>query len=276
MTDHAAAAEAFRDRHHADRILRLPNVWDAASAVVVERAGAPAIATSSIGIAAAHGLASGRSLTRDDMLAAVARIASAVERPVSADLEHGYGDTPDAVAATITGAIEAGAVGVNLEDGARGDGPPLRATGDHAAIVEAARDAAADEGVPVVVNARTDVFWLDVGDDADRVSAAVERGNAYLDAGADCVFVPGVTDADRIAALVRGLDGPLNVLGGHGAPPIPELEDVGVARVTVGAGPMRAALNRLDDVARDLLGPGTYDRMDAGMTFGDFVALLEG
>lgn len=272
--DQRAAASALRDRHLDDGILRLPNAWDAASAAIIEHAGADVIATSSIGIAASLGRASGRALTRGEMIDAVARIAAAVDVPVSADMEHGYGDDADAVAETVRRVVEVGAVGVNLEDGERGEAPGLRSIEHHAAVIEGARSAAAAVGIPVVINARTDVFWLGVGPERDRVGRAVERGNAYLAAGADCVFVPGVTDRDRIAALVDGLDGPLNVLGGHGAPDISALADLGVARVSVGAGPMRAALNRLDRVVDDLLGPGTYDRMDEGMTFGEFVAFL--
>lgn len=272
--DNREAAVAFRDRHRDDAILRLPNAWDAVSAAVVERAGAPAIATSSIGIAASLGRPSGRDLTRAEMVGAVERIVDTVRVPVSADMEHGYGDDAAAVGETVKRVIEVGAVGVNLEDGARGDGSALRSLDDHAAAIEASRDAAAETGVPIVINARTDVFWLEVGPEPTRVDRAVERGNAYLDAGADCVFVPGVADRATIGALVDRLDGPLNVLGGHGAPSIPDLEALGVARVSVGAGPLRAALNRLDVVAGDLLGPGTYDRMDAGMTFGEFIGFL--
>jgi 2-methylisocitrate lyase-like PEP mutase family enzyme len=154
-------AWAFRDRHteRSDGPLVLPNAWDAASAIVYEAAGFDTVGTSSAGLAASLGVPDGEHLARDGMLAAVERIADSVALPVSADIEAGYGETPAAVAGTVRRTIDAGAVGVNLEDGTDGSDGPLVPRDRHVATIRAAREAADDAGVPLVVNGRTDVFW---------------------------------------------------------------------------------------------------------------------
>ena len=195
-------AQELRQLHVDPAILVLVNVWDAASArTVASVPGCRAIATASWAIAAAHGLADGEAIGREGMLEAVGCVASAVDLPVTADLEGGYGETPADVGETIARAIDAGAVGCNLEDGIRG-GELLRDAEDAAARVAAARERADAEGVPIVINARTDVYLRG----ADDPEAAILRGQAYARAGADCVFVPGVTDRATIKALVDGIE----------------------------------------------------------------------
>ncbi|WP_348612764.1 isocitrate lyase/PEP mutase family protein [Halobaculum rarum] len=268
--------EAFRALHHADDgPFVLPNAWDAASAIVFADAGFDAIGTTSAGIAASRGVPDGEVLSRDEMLAVIEQIADAVACPVSADIEAGYGGTPDEVFDTVSAAIDAGAVGVNLEDGTGDPDDPLAPVDDHVAAIRAARDAAEDAGIPIVVNGRTDVFWLGVGDEGDRLGRAVDRANAYADAGSDCLFVPGVSDIETIRALVDRLDAPLNVLGGPGAPPIDALAEAGVARVSVGSGPMRATLGLLGEIAGELRDEGTYESMAGGIPYDDLKAMLE-
>jgi 2-methylisocitrate lyase-like PEP mutase family enzyme len=269
-------AAQFRDRHTDSDAgtLVLPNSWDAASTLLFEQAGFEAVGTSSAGVAASMGVPDGEHLSRAEMLAVVERISHTVGVPVSADIEAGYGDSPADVSETIRRTIDAGAVGVNLEDGTDDPAGPLDDVEGHAAKIRAARDAADDAGVPLVINGRTDVFWREAGDEADRVDRAIQRANAYADAGSDCLFVPGVTDAATIEALVDGIDGPLNVLGGPGAPPVPELGDLGVGRVSVGSGPMRATLARLREIAAELRDEGTYDGRGAAIPYGDLDVLL--
>ncbi len=238
-------AQALRQAHAAPEPLVLVNAWDAASArVVAATPGCRAIATASWSIAAAHGLPDGETLTLDAMLRAVNVIARAVELPVTADLERGYGDA----GATVAAAVEAGAVGCNLEDGDP-DGT-LTPADDHAARVAAAR---ASTDVPVVINARTDAFLKGIEDPLDT---AVERGKAYLAAGADCIFVPGVRDAETLQALVRRIRGPVSILGGPGTPPLAELARIGIARVSYGPGPMGVAMAALRDAAATLIRGG--------------------
>jgi 2-methylisocitrate lyase-like PEP mutase family enzyme len=245
-------AEELRRLHVDPAILVLVNVWDAASArTVASVPGCRAIATASWAIAAAHGLADGEAIGREGMLDAVGSVARAVELPVTADLEGGYGDTPADVAETIGRAIAAGAVGCNLEDGVR-DGELLRDAQDAAARVAAARARADADGVPIVINARTDVYLRG----ADDPEAAILRGQAYARAGADCIFVPGVIDREVIRTLVAEIDAPVSILAHPGAPSVSELQELGVARVSFGPGPMGVALAALARTASDLLGGG--------------------
>ena len=198
-----ARAERLRALHVPGRPLVLVNAWDAASAVLIARAGAKAVATTSAGAANALGYADGQHLTRSEMLAAVAPIARAVELPVTADMEAGYGDDPEAAAATANGVLDAGAVGLNLEDTSDRSGEELLPIDEFVAKIAAVRAVGVERGVPLVLNARTDVFIGAVGDPATRLDRAVERGLAYLAAGADCIFVPDAPDGDTIGRARR-------------------------------------------------------------------------
>lgn len=263
MTD---KAERLRELHKAPPILVLANVWDAVSARLVEAEGFPAIATTSAGMANSLGYADGGAVPPSEMLLAIARVTRAVSVPVSADVEHGYATTPDALADMVLKVIAAGAVGVNLEDHVPGapDLEPLLVQCDKLTTVV---KAAAKSGVRVVVNARTDVFFKGIGAPDSRLGAAIERGNAFLASGADCVFVPGVRDKQTIAALVSGINGPVNILGVKGSPTIKELEALGVARVSVGSGPHRATAALMQSIARELKSAGTYGFADRALAY---------
>ena len=250
MTAQREKAARFGALHRGD-ILVLPNAWDAASARVFELAGARAIATTSAGVAAALGRPDGERVRRDDMLDALRRIVAAVDVPVSADVESGYGTTVAEVCATVAGVIDAGAVGVNLEDA-------MRDTGVLVERVAAVRELAREKGVPLFVNARTDVWLRRGGDPRTHLDEGIARLRAYAAAGADGVFAPGLADPDTIARVAAAVDRPLNVLAGPGVPPAPELARLGVARVTVGSGAMRATLGLVRRIADELLGDGTY------------------
>jgi len=233
-------ADAFRQLHVGPRILVLPNAWDVITARVIESAGFAAIATSSAGVAWALGYADGERISRGEMLAVVRRIASRANIPVTADMEGGYGPTPEAAAETARGVIAAGAVGLNLEDGTS-DGRLVDVALQQDRI-RAMRETGAAAGVPLVINARTDAFEVKEWSPTERLTAAVRRANAYRAAGADCLFVPHVSDAATIGRLARDIDGPLNVIAGPPAPPIPELERLGVKRASLGPRVAQAAL----------------------------------
>ncbi|MBI1356644.1 MAG: isocitrate lyase/phosphoenolpyruvate mutase family protein [Acidobacteria bacterium] len=254
-------AEAFRALHHGGRILVLVNAWDVPSARIVEEAGAAAIATTSAGVANALGYADGQRIPREVMIDAVRRIVRAVQVPVSADVEAGYGPSPDDVGETARLLLDAGAVGLNFEDGSGDPAAPLVAVERQVERIGAIRRAADAAGVPLTINARTDVFLDAVGAPATRFDEAVRRANAYLGAGADCAFVPGVAAADVIAELVRAVRGPLNILAGPGAPPIAELQRLGVARVSTGSAFARACYARARAVARDVLTSGSWEAL---------------
>jgi 2-methylisocitrate lyase-like PEP mutase family enzyme len=253
----ADKAEQLRRLHHGPPILVLPNAWDAASARLFQAEGFPAVATTSAGVAAALGYPDGGMVPPREMIEAVARIVRAITVPLTADIEHAYGATPDAVADSVLRVIAAGAVGINIEDCVPGapDLEPLRLQADKIATIS---KAAKTSGVRIVINARTDVFLREIGAPETRLGVAIERGKAFLAAGADSVFVPGVRDAETIGALVSGIAGPVNILAVKGTPRISELESLGVARVSVGSGPFRAALALTRDIAREIRFKGTY------------------
>ncbi len=246
--------------HLGPPILVLANVWDVVSARLVEEAGFPAVATSSAAIANALGYPDGEHISRAEMLAAVARIAAKVSVPVSADLEAGYGD----VAKTATGLLQAGAVGLNLEDSGDGSDHPLAEIREQVEKIKRLRAVGDSLGVHIVINARTDVYLSQVGELGGRFEHAVERANAYRAAGADCLFVPGVQDAETIGKLVKAVSGPLNVLAGPATPPIHELERLGVARVSFGSWPARTAWGLFQRFTQELREKGTFTTLAEG------------
>jgi 2-methylisocitrate lyase-like PEP mutase family enzyme len=267
-------AKALRALHHTGKLLVLPNVWDAASARIIEDAGFPALATTSAGIAFSLGYPDGQQISRQEMLAHVARIARTVKVPVTADAEAGYGDRPEDAAETAREVIAAGAVGMNFEDGTDDPEHPLIDLALQLERIRAIREAAATSGVPLVLNARTDVYLAQVGPPETRSDHVLRRLRAYRDAGADCVFVPGLRDSETIARLVKDVQCPLNILAGPGSPSLIELEKLGVARVSLGSAPMRATLGLLRRVADELKTAGTYHALEGAPAHGDVNKML--
>ncbi len=262
---------------HRGRILVLPNAWDAGSARVIEHAGANAIATTSGGISWAAGLADGQHLTRAQMLEAVARIAQVVSVPVTADMEGGYGESDEDIAEMMRGVVQAGAVGVNLEDSGNG-GDPLVSLEAQTRRLRVARATAAELGLDVFINARTDVFLSGVGSNpTERLEETVRRANAYLQAGANGVFVPGVADAETMAQLAERISGPLNTMAVAGSPSIAETAALGVARVSFGSSLTQAAYSVARRIAEEALGTGqleVFGEYRDGATFADLNSLM--
>ncbi len=273
--EQARKAEALRALHTSGDMLLLPNVWDVAGARIVEEAGFPAIATTSAGIAFSAGYPDGQKISREEMLAVVARIAGTVSVPVTADVESGYGSSPEETERTARAVIEAGAVGMNLEDSPGDAGRLLANLSAQLEKIRAVREAAAGLRVPIVLNARTDVYLLQVGEPATRYDETLRRLSAYRDTGADCVFVPGLSDRATIGRLVADLHCPVNILAGPGSLPIAELRELGVARVSLGSGPMRAALGLLRRVADELKNRGTYPGLEDAPSYAEVNRLLE-
>ena len=264
----AARADAFRAMHRGPKTLLLPNAWDVASARIFEEVGIRAIATTSAGIAFTLGYPDGEKISRGEMLAVVARIAAAVKVPVTADVEAGYGNRPEDAALTAKGVIEAGAVGMNLEDGTDDPHHPLTDLALQLEKIAAVRETAAVQGVPIVLNARTDVYLREIGLAEQRYPEVLRRLAAFRDAGADCLFAPGLRDLATIGRLVRELNYPVNILAGPESPSIAELERLGVARVSLGSGPMRATLGLARRIAEELKRAGTYRALDGAIPHG--------
>jgi 2-methylisocitrate lyase-like PEP mutase family enzyme len=256
----AEKANLFRDLHRGPKILLLPNAWDVASACILEQAGVAAIATSSAGVAFTLGYPDGQKITREEMLAVVGRIAAKVKIPVTADIEAAYGNRPEDAALTARAVIEAGAVGLNLED--RIDHRQLVDLSLQLEKIAAVRESSRRIGVPLVLNARTDVYLLEAGKPESRFGETVKRLIAFREAGADCLFPPGIRDVEVISRLVRELQHPVNILAGPGSPTIPELQKIGVARVSLGSSPMRATLGLVRRIAQELQTTGTYKALE--------------
>ena len=261
--DQVAKARLFQDLHRGPKLLVIINAWDAASARVFEEAGARAVGTGSAGIAFSHGYPDNERIPREVILAATREIVNAVDVPVTADILTGLGATVDAVVGTVKEVIAMGAVGINVED-ATDEGPRLFDVEAQVEKIAAIARAVKASGVPIVVNARTDSYWLKIGDEATRLKTSIERANRYREAGADCLFIPAVSDRSAIATLVKEIAGPINVLTVPGCPPIAELEQLGVRRVSEGSGPMRATMGLARRIARELLDHGTYRSFHEG------------
>ena len=259
-------AEKFRELHHRPRMLLLPNAWDVASARILEECGHPAIATSSAAVAYALGYADGQRISRGEMLEVAGRIARAAQIPVTADLEAGYGTTPKEMADTVKAAIAAGIIGMNLEDITGDDESSLVDLPLQMEKIRAIREAASSAGVPFVLNARTDIYLMPIGPEATRFERTVERLRAYREAGADCLFAPGVYDLETIKKLVKAVEAPLNILANPACPSIPEMEKAGVARVSAGSGIMRAAMGLVQRIGREMLDERSCKMMFVGAT----------
>jgi 2-methylisocitrate lyase-like PEP mutase family enzyme len=267
MTGPAERAEAFRRLHQEPRPFVLPNAWDVPSARVFEDAGFPAVATSSAGLMVSHGYPDGEAMPRRELVDSVGRIARAIALPLSADVVAGYGRGPKAVAATVKAIVGAGAVGINLEDLDTGSGTLFRAPAQ-ARKVRAVRELATGLGVPIVINARTDALRHAPGDDAARLKEAIRRATLYRDAGADCVYPMGLTDAASIETFVGALQCPVNVMVRAGLPPLGELERLGVRRVSFGPGASYAAMGLLKRISADVRERGSFDSLlDGAISF---------
>ena len=251
-----AAASVFR-RLHQDGLLILANAWDAGSGRLIESLGGKAIATSSAAVAWSHGYADGDLLPVPLLVATVAEIARVVSVPLTVDVEGGYSTDPAAVAGTVAAVIDAGGVGINIEDGT-GE-PDLLC-----AKIEKSKAAGARLGVEIFVNARTDVYLRDLAPSERRLEETLARAGRYRAAGADGIFVPGVTDGNEIRTIAATVGLPLNVLARRGLPPAAALEALGVRRLSAGSGVATAALGRIASLASQFLQTGASDSLWKG------------
>ncbi len=256
--DQTTKAETFRRLHRGKKILILPNAWDVASARVFEEAGFPAVATSSAGVMVSLGYPDGEGIDRKEFVSAIQRIAGALSVPLSADIVHGFGRTPNEVRETVKRVLEAGAVGINIEDSVH-ETKQLVPAAEQVERLQVLRDLRDSHDVPFVINARTDAFLHAPGSSEDKLAEAVRRGIAYRDVGVDCIYPMGLTAAESIAAFVRALRFPINVMVRKGLPPIADLEKLGVARVSLGPSASYAAMGLLKRASIELLQRGTYD-----------------
>lgn len=256
-------AERFLKYHHEKEILVLLNSWDISSSRLIEACGYKAIATTSMGIAASLGYPDCQIITLSEMIHAIKGIVNAVNAPVTVDIEAGYGNTTDEVIESVKKIIETGIVGINIEDSIDLS-PALIDETEFCERISAIRELSDSLGFHLVINARTDSFYTSAGSHKEKLSESIKRGNKYSEAGADCIFVQPVWDNETISTLVREINAPVNILAnpsnGAGLPPtVRELQDLGVARLSLGSSLMKATLALIKKVADELRDKGNYN-----------------
>jgi 2-methylisocitrate lyase-like PEP mutase family enzyme len=268
MTARADLATAFHRLHQGPEVLRLANGWDAGTARLMESLGAKAVATTSAGVAWAHGYPDGDALPLRLLLATVAEISRAIRVPLTVDMESGFGETPEAVGEAVAAVIEAGGIGINIEDGSS---PPELL----AAKIAAARQAGKEQGIDLYINARTDVYLAELVAAPARVQETLARAKRYKEAGASGIFVPCVVDPADISAIAAGIDLPLNVMAWPGLPPAAELAKLGARRLSAGSGIVEAAWGRAAALGKAFLADGRSDPLSEGaLSFGEVNALF--
>ncbi len=267
MKSQREKAEDFRALHHGKHILILPNAWDVPSARVFEDAGFPAVATSSAGLMVSLGYEDGQVIDRQELVSAIRRIARVLSVPLTADIVAGFGETPEEIIATVRSTTEAGAIGINIEDFVHVT-KKLYAVGKQVEKLKAIKNLGESMNMPLVINARTDALRYAQGDEEAKLKEAIRRAIAYRDAGADCVYPMGLTDAVSISTFVKALNFPVNVMVRKGLPPVKELERLGVARMSFGPSASYAAMGLLKRISKEVLEKGTYDNLlDGAITF---------
>jgi 2-methylisocitrate lyase-like PEP mutase family enzyme len=260
-TAQQAKAEAFLALHQRQDLFILPNAWDAASARVFEKAGFAAIGTTSAGIAASLGYRDGQQIPVREMMDAIKHIVSAVNLPVTADIEAGYSREVEKVLEVVREVMAMGVVGINIEDSTGITESPMLDIPSQVAKIRAIRNMVISAEKTLVINARIDLFYLGLYDTERATQETIERAHAYLLAGADCIFIFGVTDKAILSQLVEAIPGPINLLAGPGMPSAPELKLMGVRRLSLGSAAMRATLGTLEQISTELLRDGTYDKL---------------
>lgn len=245
-------AKSFHSLHHQDEIFVLPYVWNGGSARIFEKQRFKAVSTTSAGIAYSMGYSDGENLPFEDLLRVTREIIRAVDLPVSVDMESGYGESILEVVENVRCIIEAGAVGINIEDGYNLDTPYLEDLDLQVAKIKALSKLREEMDIPFFINARTCVFWLKIGTPRERIEEAVKRGNAFKDAGADCFFIPGGLTKEEIQILVEEVDSPINIIANPIFNSLDELSKLGVKRMCIGSGASRASMEKIIHIAREL------------------------
>lgn len=273
MKSQAEKAEEFRSLHHRGKALVLPNAWDVPSARVFEGAGFPAVATTSAGMMVSLGYPDGQVIDKREFVDAVARIARVLTVPLSVDIVAGFGDTPEEVVKIVRDIIEAGAIGINIEDFVHTT-KKLYDVQTQVKKIKAIRELALSLKIPLVINARTDALRYANGNDEARLEEAIRRGAALRDAGADCIYPMGLVEAGSISTFVKELRFPINVMVRKGLLTVKELERLGVARVSFGPSAAYSTLGFLKRISKEVIDKGTYQSLvDGAITYDELNSL---
>lgn len=245
-------AKKFKQMHNKDKMLLLPNAWNGGSAKVFEKQGFEAVATTSAGIAYSKGYPDGEMISFEDLLRVIKEIINVINVPFSVDIERGYSNTIEEIKDNVKKIIETGAVGINIEDGHASEKPYLDDLELQIKKIKAITELKEDMGIPFVINARTCLYWLEIGDESQRLKTAIERGNAFSDAGADCIFVPGALSEETVKQLVNGINAPINIIANSTFNDFDRLSEIGVKRLSIGSGAVRTMFAKLVDIAKDM------------------------
>lgn len=257
-------AETFHRLHQQSSTFVLPNAWDVISAKMFEECGFKAIGTTSAGIAASLGYLDGQSIPLNKMVETIENIAKSVNVPVSADIEAGYGQTADEVLETVKAVAAAGAIGINLEDGTGDPNRPIFEISSQREKIAAIKELSESRNMPLFINARTDIYWLNIGDSSTRLQEALKRAKAYQAAGADCIFIPGLTDMKIIKKIREEISCPINLLVDPEMPSLSELSNIGIERLSCGSVPFRATLTYLRTISEEIVNRQTFHQMTNG------------
>lgn len=262
----ADKARLFQALHKGNAMFIIPNVWNAGSARIFEKEGFPCVATTSAGIAYMLGHADGEKVSIDDLALATSQITNRVNIPVSCDFERGYSENLATIKENARKLLNAGAVGFNIEDGAL-DGKSLEALDKQLFKIKAMLEVKKETGIDFVINARSCVYWSGIGTEEEKLQTAITRGNAFLNAGADCVFIPGAINEATVQAIVNGINGPLNIILNSKFHNIEKLGQHGVRRLSIGSGAARSTADHLIQIAKDLKKNNTDTMLDCAFTY---------
>lgn len=257
-------AKTFHRLHQQPSTFVLPNAWDVISAKMFEDCGFKAIGTTSAGIAASLGYLDGQSIPLNKMVETIENIAKSVNVPVSADIEAGYGQTVEEVLETVKAVAAAGAIGINLEDGTGDPNRPIFDMSSQVEKIAAIKELSESRNMPLFINARTDLYWLNIGDSSTRLQEAIKRARAYQDAGADCIFIPGLTDRKIIKKIREEISCPINLLVDPEMPSLSVLSEIGIERLSCGSVPFRATLTYLRTISEEIVNRQTFQHMTNG------------
>ncbi|HLO60212.1 MAG TPA: isocitrate lyase/phosphoenolpyruvate mutase family protein [Bacteroidales bacterium] len=263
-------ADLFLKYHHDNEILVLLNSWDIGSSKLIEACGYKAVATTSMGIAASLGYPDSQVIKLPEMISVITGIVNSVKVPVTVDIEAGYGNTPYEIIESVTKIISTGIAGINIED-SNNLSPVLTDEKEFCERISSIRQLSDSLGFHLVINARTDSFYTSTGSHREKLSESIKRGNKYREAGADCIFVQPVWDKETISTLVKEINAPINILAnpsiGEGFPPsVRELQDLGVARLSLGSSMMKATLALIKKAADEIMHKGTYEVLSDAFT----------
>lgn len=266
----------FRELHQQPSTFILPNAWNAISAKMFQESGFQAIGTTSAGIAISLGYPDGQQLPVDKMVEVTKSIVDAVDVPVSADIEAGYGKTVEEVLETVKKVMAVGVIGINIEDGTNNPEQPIADLPFQTEVIKAIRELSNSTGSPLFINARTDYFWLNIGNDVEKLYNSVQRAKAYEEAGADCIFIPGVSDVEAIKKLRKEISKPINLLAGPSMPSVAELSELKIDRLSCGSGLFRAIATFIKALSDELMHNQTFHKMNDGtLTYKDIAKFMQ-